>query len=138
MAESLVSSDDGCLNNNCVDSANSLNALLESYEEMSNKLYVVNLDINRIMDELVRVNFEIDRRNLDNEMKRKDILIDEQPRVLDVKSLDCTSHEPCLTKNRGPCFRCGVQGYFHDKCPLLKNSSKKNASFIQQQLELLN
>jgi hypothetical protein len=101
-------------------------------------LITINLDTDRIMDELVGVNFERDRLNLDNEMKRKDLLFNEQPRVLDVKSLDCTSHEPCLTKYCVLCFHCDIQEHFSDKCPLLKTSSMKNASFIQKQLELIN
>jgi hypothetical protein len=48
--------------------------------------------------------------------------------VLVDKSLDCSSHEPRLTKNRGSCFHCGVQGYFCAKCPILKHKSTKSSN----------
>jgi hypothetical protein len=67
--------------------------------------------------------------------------------VLVDKSLDCSSHEPRLTKNRGSRFHCGVQRYFRAICPILKHKSTKSSNaifvwkhscFLQQQFELIN
>lgn len=75
IAKSLNSSDRNSLDHDCVGPAQSLNALLDSHNIMSNKHCIVNLDTERITDELVRVNLEIDRLSLDNEMKRIELHI---------------------------------------------------------------
>jgi hypothetical protein len=73
IAESLNSSNHNSLDHDCVGPAQSLNALLDSLNNVLETLY--NLNTKRIMDELVRVNIEIDRMSLDNEMKRIELHI---------------------------------------------------------------
>jgi hypothetical protein len=89
--ESLESS--YCIEIDCSNLYVSLDALTYSYDMMSKELCSVNLDTERIMDELVKVNAEIERLKLDNKMKRKELLFAKQSKVLDVNSLDCSSYD---------------------------------------------
>ena len=78
IAESHDTSDCNSLNGDCVDHTCLVDVLLDSQNLLSKKLCAVNLDNERIMDELVRVNSEIDLLILDNEVKRKEIRMVEQ------------------------------------------------------------